>query len=244
MKLSREGAKSFFIFASVAALQKGRTMKKTTLTTLAIAALGGVIALVRAQDIIVGPPMHNTSGIYSTINYYSATGTVQSITSDRTQATIHQRPIPGFMPAMTMDFPVKDTNELNGISPGNQITFQVVAAANQEWIQNIRRAGRSTPVMANHSAMNCYSVTGIVESITSDRTQATIHYEAIPGFMPAMTMKLPVKNTNELNGVSPGDQITFQLFETAWIKKVKRTGQSAPVMTNSMKSTDGSQTNR
>jgi Cu/Ag efflux protein CusF len=92
-------------------------------------------------------------------------------------------------------------------------------------------------INSNNSGMNHYAATGVVESIASDRTKATIHHQAIPGYMMEMTMDYSVKDTNQFNGISPGDQIIFQLVEAtnqAWIESVKRTGQSAPAMTNSM----------
>ena len=75
-----------------------------------------------------------------------------------------------------------------------------------------------------------YTVRGVVQAIAPDFHHATIKHEKIPGYMAAMTMDFSVKNTNELNHISVGDEITFTLVVTAdddWIEKVQRTGQSA-----------------
>jgi len=80
----------------------------------------------------------------NTVASYPALGVVINIASDRTQTTIHHQAIPGYMMEMTMDFPVKDTNELNGISPGDKITFTLVISNDDEWVQNIHSAGVSS----------------------------------------------------------------------------------------------------
>jgi Cu/Ag efflux protein CusF len=94
---------------------------------------------------------------------------------------------------------------------------------------------------------NCYSARGVVEKIAPDWQTVTIHHEAISSNMPEMTMDFAIQNTNELNGISAGDQITFTLVvanNNEWIENIKPTGQKAPVMTNSAPSMDMSQTNR
>jgi protein SCO1/2 len=73
-----------------------------------------------------------------------------------------------------------------------------------------------------------YSVRGVVQAIAADLHHATIKHEKIPSYMAAMTMDLSVKNTNELTGVSGGDEITFTLVVTAdddWIENIQRTGK-------------------
>jgi protein SCO1/2 len=42
------------------------------------------------------------------------------------------------MPEMTMAFTVKDTNELDGISPGDEITFTLKVDESGHWIEDIR----------------------------------------------------------------------------------------------------------
>lgn len=80
---------------------------------------------------------------------YAAGGVMEKISADRHTATIHNREIPGYMAEMTMDFPVRDTNELSGVSPGDIITFTVVIEKNDSWIQNVKRTGQTAPVATN-----------------------------------------------------------------------------------------------
>jgi len=91
-----------------------------------------------------------------------------------------------------------------------------------------KRETSAPPISA--ATNQTYTVRGVVQAIAPDFHHATIKHEKIPGYMAAMTMDFSVKNTNELNHISVGDEITFTLVVTAdddWIEKVQRTGQSA-----------------
>jgi protein SCO1/2 len=69
---------------------------------------------------------------------YAGRGTVLQVSPDRHTATIRHEKIPGYMGAMTMDFTVKDTNELRHISPNDEITFDLVVQTNSSWIEHIQ----------------------------------------------------------------------------------------------------------
>lgn len=91
--------------------------------------------------------------------------------------------------------------------------------------------------MAVDSSTASYPARGIVEKIAPDLRQVTIDHEAIPQYMTAMTMDFPVQSTNELDGISPGDQITFTLVvgkNDGWVKNIHRTGKTESVITNTM----------
>jgi protein SCO1/2 len=68
---------------------------------------------------------------------YPGHGIVREIAADRRAVTIQHDAIAGYMPAMTMEFPVKDTNELRGISPSDEITFKLVVRENGDWIEGV-----------------------------------------------------------------------------------------------------------
>jgi protein SCO1/2 len=75
---------------------------------------------------------------------YAVRGIVQQIAADHRHATIQHEKIPGYMAAMTMDFSVRDPNALNALSPGDEITFNLVLSADDDWIENLQRTGNST----------------------------------------------------------------------------------------------------
>jgi protein SCO1/2 len=96
-------------------------------------------------------------------------------------------------------------------------------------------AGCNPQAAASETAAKTYAARGVVRQITDDRHTATIQHEAIPGYMSAMTMDFSVKNTNELNGISPADEITFNLVvgETdSWIEGVHLVAHRVENVTN------------
>lgn len=71
------------------------------------------------------------------VKSYDARGIIQQITPDGHAATIKHEQIPGYMPAMTMDFLVRDTNELAGLAPNDEVTFKLAVTDKQEWIESV-----------------------------------------------------------------------------------------------------------
>jgi protein SCO1/2 len=71
------------------------------------------------------------------IKSFNARGVVRQIADDRSKVTIQHEAIAGYMSAMTMEFNVKDTNELNGISPSDEITFKLDVGENDSWIEDV-----------------------------------------------------------------------------------------------------------
>jgi protein SCO1/2 len=70
-----------------------------------------------------------------------------------------------------------------------------------------------------------FQVKGIVEEILPDGKSAIIKHDEIPNYMAAMTMEFETKNTNELQGLQPGDAISFRMIVTdddGWIDQVKK----------------------
>src|SRR3954462_1105213 len=80
------------------------------------------------------------------------------------------------------------------------------------------------------SATNVYQVKGVVHDVMPDKNKVTIAHEKIPGYMDAMTMSFDVKNSSELGGIKPGDQISFRMLVTetdGWIDHVVKLNTNA-----------------
>lgn len=101
--------------------------------------LFGVVALMLARS-APAMPMAGDGGTTS----YRARGVVERIVPGRNQATINTEAIPGYMMAMTMDYPVRNTNELNAIAPGDKVTFTLMVTKTNDWIENVRCVGHSS----------------------------------------------------------------------------------------------------
>lgn len=69
---------------------------------------------------------------------FQVTGVVQSVDWREKQVTIKHQAVVGYMPAMTMPFDVKNTNELTGLAPGQPVTFRLNVTAMEGWIDRIR----------------------------------------------------------------------------------------------------------
>jgi protein SCO1/2 len=83
---------------------------------------------------------------------------------------------------------------------------------------------------ASASERQVFQVRGVVQEVRLADNEVVIKHEEIPNFMPAMTMPFEVKNTNELTGLAPNDQVTFSMIVTeddGWIESVKKTGVDA-----------------
>jgi protein SCO1/2 len=69
---------------------------------------------------------------------YQTAGVVEKIATDRREATIDTDAIPGYMMKMTMDYPVSNTNDMQGVSPGDRVSFILVVTKTNDWIENVR----------------------------------------------------------------------------------------------------------
>jgi protein SCO1 len=84
----------------------------------------------------------------------------------------------------------------------------------------------SGPVVAERAeSSRAFEVNGRLKSIGPGGASAVIEHEAIPDFMPAMTMPFYVKEPVELSGFSPGNAIRFRFVVTeddSWIERIER----------------------
>ncbi len=106
-----------------------------------------LLLIVVAGGKLEAAPDANQSGAKS----YDASGEVRQVAADFHSVTIQHGAIAGYMSAMTMEFPVKDTNELNGIAPSDEITFKLVVRANADWIENIHFVAHRDENMVNNT---------------------------------------------------------------------------------------------
>ena len=72
------------------------------------------------------------------VKTYQTKGTVREVSLDHRSAVIRHDAIPSYMPSMTMEFTVLDSAELNGITPGDEISFHLVVTDESHWIDSIR----------------------------------------------------------------------------------------------------------
>jgi protein SCO1/2 len=67
-------------------------------------------------------------------------GVVMGLDASGKVATLRHETIEGFMPAMTMGYPVKDPAEFSKLAVGEQITATLHVTPDTMWITNIEKA--------------------------------------------------------------------------------------------------------
>ena len=68
---------------------------------------------------------------------YDLKGKVVGVDKVENLVNVAGEDIPGFMGAMTMGYPVKDAQLLQGLAPGDQITGKIIANGSEYWLENI-----------------------------------------------------------------------------------------------------------
>lgn len=91
----------------------------------------------------------------------------------------------------------------------------------------LESAPASVPVQT--STQQVFQVKGLVIAVKPREKTIEIKHEAVPGYMPAMTMPFDVKDTNELAGLQPGQRVSFRLLVTdteGWIDRIQKLGEA------------------
>src|SRR5690242_13123235 len=73
------------------------------------------------------------------IQTFPATGMVMALPPDHKTVVIRHGAISNYMTAMTMPFPVRQTNELAALHVGDNIVFRLHVTENESWIDGIKK---------------------------------------------------------------------------------------------------------
>lgn len=65
------------------------------------------------------------------------------------------------------------------------------------------------PAAAQEQPSRRYDAQGEVRAIAADHQSITIHHQAVPDYMPEMTMPFSVEDASLLEGLAVGDQVRF-----------------------------------
>lgn len=99
-------------------------------------------------------------------------------------------------------------------------------------------------VWLSGARVRTYPARGIIREMDLFQKTITIQHDAIPGFMPAMTMPFVYTDGQELAGITNGDTVAFRITVTAkdgWIDHIRKIAPEAAtvVMTNAAQLTNG-----
>jgi len=76
---------------------------------------------------------------------YPLEGEVLRIKADRTEITIKHGDVKGFMPAMTMPFPIKNPTLLEGIAAGDLVKATLVVTDEESFLSTLQKTGSLPP---------------------------------------------------------------------------------------------------
>lgn len=79
---------------------------------------------------------------------FQVKGLLKELKQNGKTVVIAHEEIPDYMVAMTMDFDVKDKNELKGLQPNDYLAFQMVVTKDDGWIENLRKIPAPAPADA------------------------------------------------------------------------------------------------
>lgn len=82
------------------------------------------------------------AGTNVTEQVFEVHGVVRSLPATGHTLVVRHDEIPNYMPKMTMELNVRDTNELSGLERDDEITFRLIATPDTHWIENIKRLGK------------------------------------------------------------------------------------------------------
>ena len=92
-----------------------------------------------------GLPLYTHEPLGTNQQVFQVQGVVVEVKPLEKSVTIKHQAIPGYMAAMTMPYTVKDDSLLDKLSPGDQITADVVVSGDSSWLENIVVTGHTAP---------------------------------------------------------------------------------------------------
>ena len=75
---------------------------------------------------------------------FQVKGVVIEVKPREMSVTIKHEEVPDYMPAMTMPFDVRDTNELAGLEAGDPVSFRLLVTDTEGWIDRLQKTGPKT----------------------------------------------------------------------------------------------------
>jgi len=106
---------------------------------LALAAAVCTASCKKSQETAIAPPNQALSPTNQQI--FQVKGIIVNVKAGTKEVEIKHEEIPGYMPAMTMPFDVRNTNELAGLAPGDAVAFRMIVTDTEGWIDQIRKLG-------------------------------------------------------------------------------------------------------
>lgn len=115
-------------------------------------------ALTGCDNSAPSPVSAPTATTNITEQIFEVHGVVRSLPETGHSLVVRHDEIPNYMPKMTMELNVRDTNELRGLERDDEITFRLIATPDTHWIEHIQKVGKFVETNAPESAAPGFSL--------------------------------------------------------------------------------------
>ena len=85
-------------------------------------------------------------GAAANARIFRVNGVVEELPPGGRTVVIKHEAVPNYMAAMTMEFKVRDTNQLRDLAPGDRVSFRMVVTKDAGWIEDLTRTGEEAPL--------------------------------------------------------------------------------------------------
>ena len=115
-------------------------MFRSQIFAISFAALLALTAIsCKPQAAAVPPVAKPVAALNTNQQIFQVKGVVQEVKPEIKTIVIKHEAVTNYMPAMTMPFEVRDTNELRGLQPGDAVGFQMVVTESEAWIEHLTK---------------------------------------------------------------------------------------------------------
>lgn len=112
-----------------------------------------------------------------------------------------------------------------------KVTLSAFCALTLVAVSSVVALNHRNSTATQPAGLKTYEVRGQIRSIDASNKTVRITHDAIPDYMPAMTMPFPVKDDVLLKGLVAGDRVQFELAVTdddSWIARIERIRTDLP----------------
>jgi protein SCO1/2 len=114
------------------------------------------------------------------IRQYRLVGQILAVDRQTNRVTLHHDDIQGFMPAMTMPYPVRDPRLLDGRTPGELVDATLSVQGTDAWVSSLTVTGKA-PIVEAAPALGLGPGDGIADAALVDQDGSPMHVADLRG---------------------------------------------------------------
>jgi protein SCO1/2 len=97
-----------------------------------------LVLLIVVMIVVVVSGFAQATGQSTQAKHFKLAGTVKSVDAKNHKLVVDHKDIPGFMAAMTMPYSVRKEEDLTKVSPGDQISADVVVTDGETHLESVK----------------------------------------------------------------------------------------------------------